>query len=243
MTDPVIGVWVSSNENATGPERVKALQKEIMRHPERWDFGWDDPELGLDLLFRAGEREIRVELKTEPDWLGSAEAGHLYAQKMKAASYDHPAFVAVLGTNMGVLECIPKVTKQSGFLTPKERAGYEAGIERWEAACFASGFPVHYFHGSVDNSMRRICRWARAYVLEETDGLPRPKSDSWPKWCLLGLKNVGPGRAEAILSQGVRPALLGPDGREVTCVEDLLAPGVGRKTAASVLKEVTEYGR
>lgn len=234
MPEPVIIIRASSNEKGSG--RDLALMKEVDRHPERWDFAFE--EIELDLLFRLGDREIRWELKTPADWLHSAQTGHLAVQRMQAASYSRPACIAVLGSNMNVLDYIRQDHGPFKCANQAEMDSWEAAIERWEATCFASGFPVHYFHGSLDNSMRRICKWARAYLLEDTDGLPRPKAESWSKWCLLGLRNVGPGRADALLDQGIRPCLKTATGDDVLLVEDLLAPGVGKKTAKSILKEI-----
>lgn len=215
MTEPVIEVYMSGNERGSG--RDVALMKEIDRHPERWQFSFGD--IDLDLLFQLDGREIRWELKMPADLLQSWQSGHLVAQRIQAASYDHPAQIGVLGANMDVLEHIPKVTKTSGFLGHKERAGFEAAIERWEAACFASGFPVHYFSGGLDNSMRRICRWSRNYLLGDVV-LPLPKAESWQTYCLTGLPGVGVKRADDLQRGGWRVELI--EGGEVR--------GVGPKT-------------
>lgn len=127
----MISVTMSSNEKGSG--RDLALLKEIDRHPERWTFGWDDPYQGLDLLFRLGEREIRWELKECPDMLQSSQDGHLYMQRMQAASYGHPAQIAVLGPDMAVLEHVPKVTKTAGWLNPRERAAMKLPPGRLDA--------------------------------------------------------------------------------------------------------------
>lgn len=246
ITEPIF-VGMSSNEKGSG--RDLALMKEINRHPERWDFSFFAADDELDLRFKLGDREIRWELK-EKDLLQSSESGHLYMQRMKAASHGHPACIAVLGTNMAVLECIPKVTKQSGWLNPKERAAYEAAIERWESACFASAFPVHYFSGGLDNSMRRICRWSRDYLMENTE-LPRPKADSWQEYALCGLPGVGPERARGIRDKGMYVTLkkkrITPMTESFPSValecpvlpEDLMeVEKVGPKTAAKILEAV-----
>jgi hypothetical protein len=228
MEEKII-VRISGNERGSG--RDVALMKEIDRHPERWDFGWDDPEQGLDLLFRLGDREIRWELKEKPDMLQSSESGHLYMQRMTAASYNHPAQIAVLGSDMDVLRCIPKVTKDAGFLNPLERSQIEAAIERWDAACFASGFAAHYFSGGLDNSMRRICRRSRDYLLGKID-LPRPKSDDWQRYCLCGLPSVGPKTSEDLIAAGYRVDLVMTD-KPLTSIK-----GIGLKKARKILDAV-----
>jgi len=223
MTDSPVSVTMSVNEKGSG--RDLALLKEIDRHPERWQFSFAD--IDLDLFFQLGEREIRWELKMPADLLASFQTGHLAAQRMQAANYDHPAMIAVLGGSMNVLERIPKVTKQSGWLNPKERAGFEAAIERWEAACFASGFPVHYFSGGLDNSMRRICRWSRNYLMGEIE-LPRPKAESFQQYCMMGFPGVGSMKADDLIAGGWRLELI--EGEPVK--------GVGAKTISRMRESI-----
>jgi len=225
MTDTPISVTLSSNEKGSG--RDLALMKEIDRHPERWTFGWDDPHQGLDLLFRLGEREIRWELKECPDMLQSSQDGHLYMQRMQAASYGHPAQIAVLGPDMAVLEHVPKVTKTAGWLNPRERAAIEDAIERWDAACFASNFTPHYFSGGADNAMRRICKRSRAYLLGEID-IPAPKADSFQVYCFKGFPGVGSVKADDLISGGWRLEL----------VEGEPVRGVGPKTIEKMREAV-----
>lgn len=238
MTEPVITVRMSSNEKGSG--RDVAVMKEVDRHPGRWDFDFAD--IDLDLLFQLGDREIRWELKMPADLLQSWQSGHLAAQRMQAASYDHPAMIGVLGGSMDVLEHIPKVTKQSGYLNPRERAGFEGSIERWEAACFASGFPVHYFSGGLDNNMRRICRWSKNYLLGEIK-LPRPKAESVKEAMLMCLPGVGDTLAHNMLEGGIEPALwcehppnTPPD--EYLFEKLITIPKIGKGKATKIMAEM-----
>jgi hypothetical protein len=236
MTGPAISLRMSSNEKGSG--RDVALMKEVDRHPDRWNF--DFAEIGLDLLFSLGDREIRWELKMPPDLFQSWQSGHLASQLTQAASYDHPAMIAVLGANMDVLEAIPKITKQSGLLTSETREGFEAAIERWEAACFAAGFPVHYFHGGLDNSMRRICRWSRGYLLGEVE-LPRPKAESWLEYALCGLPGVGPVTAKTMIENKIVPWVARDRDGEMwsVSIDELMElPGIGKKTATKIMEAI-----
>lgn len=244
MTETPITINMDPNE--MNSLRALAIRRVVIRHPERWLF--DFRKIDLDLKFSLGNRDLWWEIKTAKDLARSLAKGHMMTQKMFVPG---SAQIIVLGTYGDVLRASPEIM-ETNHPSDEELARADEALTRWVANLFAAGMPVHFGFTAADfphlkkkeaelaahdKTLAHVCRMSRAYLLEDWS-IPKPKAESWPLWCLLGLKNVGPTRAKSLLESGIHPRLKTGKGEDVLMVEDLLAPGVGKKTAASVLEEV-----
>jgi len=243
-----IPVTIHMDPNEMNSDRAVAIQRVIIRHPERWMF--DFVKTDLDLEFSIGDRKLWWEIKTAKDLARSLVTGHLMTQRMFAPG---SAQIIVLGTYGDVLRASPEIM-ETNHPTDAELATAETSLTRWISNLFASGMTVHFgFNANdfphlnkkeaelaaQDKTLAHVCRCSRAYLLQDWS-IPKPKAESWPLWCLIGLKGVGPGRAKSLIDLGISPSLTRFDGNPVQCIEDLLCPGVGKGTAASILKRVAE---
>lgn len=217
-----------------GTERYKALQRVINRHPEKYEFEWNDR--GIDLVIG----NLGVELKEPRDMIESVLKGHLGEQQRKANALGIPCDIVVFGSPDKVQKSISRMTHR-GRKTPDEMIQTWYRYTKEEAKLRAANFTPMYLSENHDTTMEIVM--ARAWAVELGDiYLPTVKAVSTKVAMMRCLPRIGPTVAIEMDRVGIRPALVAQINGEDVIIQDpnilCAAAHVGPKTAKGVIESL-----